>query len=442
MDRTAAMVFHFCIGYLRELYSVFMSMAPYFFFGLTIAGILHVFISRALIARHLQKDSFSSVVKAALFGVPLPLCSCGVVPAALSLRRSRASEGATVAFLITTPQTGADSIVATYGLLGPVFAVFVPFAALVSGIVGGLMTLVWPGKGGQRKQNGSDAQSECAICFEKGEHRHSFTEKIRTMARYAYREFFDDISVRLLFGIALSAAISLAVPDDFFSRYLTNGFLSMLVMIAVGVPLYVCATASIPIALALIDKGLSPGAALVFLTVGPATNAASITLIASTMGRRVVVIYLGVMTVMALLNGTILNLIFKAVDAPLPGMAHLHAGHLHGRPSLFPTLLSAGFALIFVSSLYRRGREWLLPRLVRFSSAQTAAATARYSFTVNGMTCGRCQAKVTGALSSVAGVQTAAVDLATNTATVQGAVSFESLVKAVESAGYRVGEKK
>ena len=248
--------------YFKELYTVFMSMAPYFFFGLTVAGILHVFMKKEFIARHLQRDSFISVIKGALFGVPMPLCSCGVVPATLSLRKSGASEGASVAFLITTPQTGLDSVIATYGLLGIVFAAFTPFATFFTGIAGGALTLIWRGK----LQRGSTAAGmpECNICFATGPHRHSLAEKAVIAAKYAYKEFLDDISVRLAIGIALSAVIALAVPDDFFSRYLSNDFLSMLLMIAVGIPLYVCATASLPIALALIDKGISPGAALVF----------------------------------------------------------------------------------------------------------------------------------------------------------------------------------
>jgi uncharacterized membrane protein YraQ (UPF0718 family)/copper chaperone CopZ len=427
--------------YFKELYAVFMDMAPYFFFGLTVAGILHVIMKKEFIVRHLQKDDFMSVVKAALFGIPLPLCSCGVVPAALSLRRNRASEGATLAFLISTPQTGVDSIIATYGLLGLVFAVFTPFAALAAGIMGGLATLVWRGRLLQEEATATDL-FDCNICFAREPHRHSLFGKIKGMVVYAYREFLDDISVRLGFGIAVSALIALVVPDDFFVRYIGNDFESMLLMILVGIPLYVCATASIPIALAMIDKGLSPGAAFVFLTVGPATNMATVTLVASAMGRRVLAIYLAVITGMALVNGTLLNLVFKMTGAPLPAICHVNGGHAHGTPhALLPTLFAAAFAVILAASFYRRILEKLLPFFVRFSKAHPVSGMADYTFVVDGMTCARCQGKVGNALRAVPGVQEVTVDLASRTAKIKSSASMERLVKAVEEAGYKARHK-
>jgi hypothetical protein len=375
----------------------------------------------------------------------MPLCSCGVVPATLSLRKSGASEGASVAFLISTPQTGLDSVIATYGLLGIVFAVFTPFATLFTGIAGGLLTLIWRGK--QKKGSVFSAgMTECSICFISGPHRHSLAEKTVRMAKYAYHEFLDDISVRLAIGIALSAVIALAVPDDFFSKYLRNDFLSMLLMIAVGIPLYVCATASLPIALALIDKGISPGAALVFLTVGPATNAATIMLIASAMGKRVVTIYISSVAIMAIINGYILNAIFKVTGAPLPVIQEVHS-HASSHAPL-ATLFALLFAIIFAASLFRQAKERLMPLLARatqFSAGAAAAAaeTSEYSFTVNGMTCARCQRRVTNALRAVNGVVSVSLDLTTGCTRVRtrGTVSFEKLTAAVERAGYKATDK-
>ncbi len=436
------MAVHYLTDYFKELHTVFMDMAPYFFFGLTVAGILHVFMKKEFIARHLQKDNFISVIKGALFGVPMPLCSCGVVPATLSLRKSGASEGASVAFLISTPQTGLDSIIATYGLLGIVFAAFTPFATLFTGIAGGLLTLIWRGK--QQQGSASAGAHECNICFISGPHRHSLAEKTVRMAKYAYHEFLDDISVRLAIGIALSAVIALAVPDDFFSKYLRNDFLSMLLMIAVGIPLYVCATASLPIALALIDKGISPGAALVFLTVGPATNAATIMLIGSTMGKRVVTIYVSSVAVMAVINGYILNAIFKVTGAPLPVIRDLHSGHVHASPpALLPTLFAVMFAIIFAASLFRQAKDRLMPLVARFSTGAATSEASEYSFGVSGMTCARCQGRVTNALRAVPGVESVSVDLKSGAAKVRSANanSLAELIKAVESAGYEVAKK-
>lgn len=426
--------------YFKELYAVFMDMAPYFFFGLTVAGILHVFMKKEFIARHLRKDSFVSVIKGALFGVPMPLCSCGVVPATLSLRKSGASEGASIAFLIATPQTGLDSIVATYGLLGIVFAAFTPFATFFTGIAGGALTLVWRGK----LRQGSTAASvpECNICFAAGPHRHSLAEKAVIMAKYAYKEFLDDISVRLAIGIALSAVIALAVPDDFFTRYLSNDFLSMLLMIAVGIPLYVCATASLPIALALIDKGISPGAALVFLTVGPATNMATIILISSIMGKRVVAIYVGSIAVMSIINGYILNAVFKMTGAPLPVIENIQSGHVHGAShSVLPVFFAAVFAVILAASFYRRACETIVPSIVRMFSRAVPTAYSEHTLVIGGMTCTKCRNKVAAALKMVPEARDVQVDLSSHTAKVKGSAPVERLIKAVEDAGYTASNK-
>ncbi|MBN2188877.1 MAG: SO_0444 family Cu/Zn efflux transporter [Chitinispirillaceae bacterium] len=434
-------IMEYTAGYLIELYTVFMDMAPYFFLGLTVAGTLHVFMKREFIARHLRKDNFVSVLKGALFGVPMPLCSCGVVPAALSLRKSGASEGASVAFLISTPQTGLDSIVATYGLLGMVFAAYTPFATFFTGIAGGALTLLWRGKA--RQEMTSSLSSECNLCFATGKHRHTLAEKVLAIAKYAYRDFLDDISVQLMFGIVLSAVIAFAVPDDFFSRYISSDFLSMLLMALVGIPLYVCATASLPIALAFIDKGISPGAALVFLTVGPATNAASIMLIASVMGKRVAAIHVSSVAVMAFINGYILNFIFEATGAPLPVIGHVGEGHSHGSYlESVPVLLAAVFALILAASLFRRARETAAPALARIFSGTVQPGgkgpPAEHILIIEGMTCERCRSRVLSALKNVPGVGDVHVDLEAHTATIQGSTFRTELVKAVEKAGFSV----
>jgi uncharacterized membrane protein YraQ (UPF0718 family)/copper chaperone CopZ len=429
------------VGYLKELYIVFMDMAPYFFLGLTVAGILHVFMNKEFIARHLQKNNFISVLKGALFGVPMPLCSCGVVPATLSLRKSGASEGASVAFLISTPQTGLDSIVATYGLLGMVFAAYTPFATFFTGIAGGALTLLWRGK--QRQERTSSLASECNLCFATGKHRHTFAEKVPAIAKYAYRDFLDDISVQLMFGIALSAVIAFAVPDDFFSRYIGSDFLSMLLMALVGIPLYVCATASLPIALALIDKGISPGAALVFLTVGPATNAASIILIASVMGKRVATIHVSSVAVMAFINGYILNFIFKATGAPLPAIGHAGETHAHNAAhELVPSLFAALFALMVAASLFRRARETVVPVFARIFSGTVPPGEegppAEHILIIEGMTCARCRSRISSELKKVHGINDVQVNLETRTVKVKATALRRELIKAVERAGFSV----
>ncbi|MCG7851792.1 MAG: permease, partial [Methanosarcinaceae archaeon] len=226
----------------REIINTFIVMAPYLLLGLTFAGILHILFSKEFIIRHLGGNDLKSIVKAAVLGVPLPLCSCGVIPTALSLRKSNASTAATVSFLVSTPQTGIDSIIATYGMLGPVFAVFRPFAALVMGIGAGVATMIFCAKY-DSANHAAVPSTECPMCFDPSPHKHMFHEKVRSMARYAYVDFLDDISIQLVVGIVLAGLITFFIPEDFFSRYIGNDFAEMALMIVGGIPLYVCATA-------------------------------------------------------------------------------------------------------------------------------------------------------------------------------------------------------
>ncbi|MBD3317795.1 MAG: hypothetical protein GF344_18580, partial [Chitinivibrionales bacterium] len=224
---------------LSEIVSTFVEMAPYLMLGLTFAGILHILFKRSFVARHLGGGSIIDSLKAAVLGVPLPLCSCGVVPTAMSLRKSKASDGATVSFLISTPQTGIDSIIATYGILGPLIAVFRPLAAFVMGVTGGIITTALGGRTVRREPTESEPPETCGVCDASGGHAHTWGEKITAMIKYAYGEFLDDISVQLVVGIVISGLISWLLPPDFFVRYLDNELLAMLLMIVGGIPLYV-----------------------------------------------------------------------------------------------------------------------------------------------------------------------------------------------------------
>jgi hypothetical protein len=390
------------------------------------------------VARHLGGGGLASVVKAAVLGVPLPLCSCGVVPTALSLRKSKASDGATVSFLISTPQTGIDSIVATYGMLGPVFAVFRPLAAFVMGIVGGAVTTLLggataqPAHGRRRPGDGGEA---CAVCLESGEHAHGVREKAAAMCRYAFGEFLDDISPQLVTGIAISGLISFFLPPDFFGRYVDNEFAAMALMIVGGIPLYVCATASIPIAAALMMKGLSPGAAFVFLAVGPATNATTVTLIASVMGRKTVAVYLSVISVLSVAAGLALNAVFSLLGPGAGPVRQVLPCH-DAAPGPFSLALAAVFAVLLAFSLARRG----LPRLRRVFAfpGRQAAGRAGLEVRIDGMTCSKCAAHVREAIQDIPGVQRCRVVLAEHKAVVTGDVAPDEVRRAVEGAGYRI----
>jgi hypothetical protein len=294
-------------------------MSPYLLFGFLVAGILSVFISARTVERHLGSRGFWSILKASLFGVPMPLCSCGVIPVSMSLYKHGASRGATISFLLSTPQTGLDNIFIIYSLLGPVFAVFSPIVAMVSGLFGGTMVSIFDRQPTQQNQ---PCKEDC--CNEtKKENR------ILKALRYAFLILPSDIGRAMLVGLIIAAIISASVPDDFFSTYLAagGGILAMVVMMAVGIPMYVCSAASVPIAAALIEKGLNPGAAMVFLMTGPATNAAGITTIWSLLGKKTAIVYLISIVISAFTAGLVLDMIFRGLPK---GAVHIHGAMLPG----------------------------------------------------------------------------------------------------------------
>ena len=288
-----------------DFWTVLGEMAPYLLFGFFVAGLLSVLISPEFVERHLGGRGIWPVIKASAFGVPLPLCSCGVIPVATSIRRHGASKGATTAFLISTPQTGADSILATFSLLGVVFAIYRPIAALISGVIGGAIVSAT----GKDNPVGQTVKCNHACCTERSK---------RSVARraigYGFITLPRDIGRTLLVGLAVAALISAIVQKDYFSSIVPPGPIQILVLMLVGIPVYICATASIPIAAGLILAGVSPGAAFALLMTGPATNAATLGTIWKVMGRRTCLIYLGTMMVAAFVGGLLLDTIVSIQD--------------------------------------------------------------------------------------------------------------------------------
>ncbi|HIJ90474.1 MAG: SO_0444 family Cu/Zn efflux transporter [Desulfobulbaceae bacterium] len=303
---------------LNESWQLLLDAAIYILFGIVIGGVLKVFLSPSYVARHLGQGRYSSVLKAALLGIPLPLCSCGVLPAAAALKKQGANNGATTAFLISTPESGIDSISVSYALLDPIMTVARPLAAFLSAIIAGFIenTCNPP-----RPQLAMAADLSCAVdgcCSgtdcppaEHADH-HTFSEKIRAGMDYAFGELWGDLAGWFFAGLLLAGMISALVPEDLITTYLAGGFVTMLLMLAFGIPLYICATASTPIAAAMILKGVSPGAALVFLLVGPATNMATISVLVGLLGKRATMLYLGCIAVTAVLFGLALDSIYAA----------------------------------------------------------------------------------------------------------------------------------
>jgi len=297
-----------------DFWAVFAEMSPYLLFGFFVAGLLSMLVSRRVVERHLGGSGIGPLLKASIFGVPLPLCSCGVIPVSMSLHKHGASKGSTISFLLSTPQTGVDSIFVTYSLLGPVFAVFRPVAALVTGLIGGSLVNLFGPKEAAVARTGEEGEENGAAI--------TYRQKLLDGLEYGFVTLPRDIGKPLVIGLAIAAVISAIVPDDFFAERLGKGLPAMLIMMAIGIPVYVCASASVPVAAALILKGLSPGAALVFLMTGPATNAAGLVTIWNTLGRRTAILYLLTVATCALAAGLLLDVILHSMH--IHDMAHAH----------------------------------------------------------------------------------------------------------------------
>ena len=411
---------------LNEIWLTYISIAPYLFIGLIFAGLLHVVFKKDFVAKHLGKNNLFSVIKAAILGVPLPLCSCGVIPTALFLRKKKASKGAVLSFLISTPQTGVDSIIATYGMMGPIFAIFRPFAAFVTGIIGGIAANFLDKE--EEQITDEEDKFECDTCEIEEPHSHTVLERVTSGLKYAFVEFLDDITIQLIVGIIIAGLISYIIPDNFFQNFGGDGILGMLIMIAVGIPLYVCATASIPIAVSLILKGISPGAAFVFLVVGPATNAATITLISRALGKKTIAIYLSVISVFAILGGFLLNYIFTIIDKPeLLIMDHTKES------SVFTVITVVLFSILLILSIYRKIR-------IKFKKPELGSEMPNKTFLIEGMTCNHCVANVKDAITGIEGVQEVKINLTQKNAVVDGDYNSEDVKSAITKAGYKVVE--
>ncbi|MBW2676549.1 MAG: SO_0444 family Cu/Zn efflux transporter [Deltaproteobacteria bacterium] len=307
---------NFIVGILNETWHLFLESSLYIIFGLVISGLLRTFLNPSSVARHLGQGRITSVIKAALLGIPIPLCSCGVLPAAASLKKQGANNGATTAFLISTPESGADSIAISYALLDPILTVARPVIAFITAAIAGIAENL---TGAKEEIQPVAPDISCPIdgccdgkdCSpEKHRHHHTLYEKLASGLKFAATEVWGDLVLLFFVGIFLAGAITYMIPDDLVGRFMGGGLSSMLIMLVVGIPLYICATASTPIAAALILKGVSPGAALVFLIAGPATNITSMTVLLGLLGKRATIIYLGTIAVLAVLFGLAVDQIY------------------------------------------------------------------------------------------------------------------------------------
>lgn len=410
---------------LHEIWALVNEMSPYLLLGFFIAGLLHAFVPARLYQRYLGKNDFRSVVWAAMIGVPLPLCSCGVIPTAMSLRKEGASKGATTSFLIATPQTGVDSILATASLLGIPFAILRPIAALVTALFGGeLVTLAT-----------RNEPNESARQHKEEKTKGSFWKRFLDALKYGFVEMIEDIGKWLVIGLMIAGLITVFVPDDFFLRFAGTPIVSMLVVLAISIPMYVCATGSIPIAVALMLKGITPGAALVLLMAGPASNMASILVIRKGLGKKTLWVYLLSITLGAIAFGL-------GVDYLLPRewfTSHLVQTHAccHATPALFNVICSVVLCCLLVYALVMR----FVPGHKHEHKHEHDIDMETRTFKVDGMMCNHCRANVEKTLQSLQGVEEATVDLASGTAIVKGDITDEAVISAITEIGYKANRQ-
>ena len=398
----------------QNFLALFMESAPWLLLGLFVAGVMHELVPVSFLERHMGSNSIGSISKAAVIGAPLPLCSCGVIPAALGLRRSGASKSSTISFLVSTPETGVDSVSVSYALLGPLFAIIRPIAAVASAIYAGIMVKVFGDSDSKVNKTAEPVSSCCesettkpvesspccstkaevaqpSSCCSSSQHEsgnHSMNANITSaehtdrslnafssfsnaaasaarVARYASGKLLEDIVLWLLIGLALAAAIKTWVPTDFLTQW-GDGLVAMLVMAFIGIPMYICATASTPLAVGFLAAGLSPGAILVFLMAGPATNISTMGMIKQEMGLKTLALYLFSVVSASIAFGYLLNYLVSAMS--LQGLIQTQSAlHEHGGGVQVAYALSA---IILGALMLRIG----INKLMQYRHTQTPSS--------------------------------------------------------------------
>ena len=486
------------IVFVQEFITLFSEMAPFLLLGFLLAGILHVWVPNHVYVPKISKSNFASVLWAALFGVPLPICSCGVIPTSIALRKEGASKGASVSFLISTPATGVDSILATYSLLGIPFAILRPVAAFATALVGGVFTnLATRGESenvdAQKKTvefDDCDDDYHCGCGDEHHEHcesgdvhHMSFGQKVAETFRYGLVNMVGDVSKWLMIGLLLGAVISAFVPNELFFALREYPILCMLVVLVLAMPMYTCATGSIPLALALVAKGITPGAALVLLMAGPATSIASMLVVGKAFGKRTLAAYLFSIAFGAMFFGFIVDTFFMDtfLSAMLPqGAAECHG---HGALGVFDYICSGllAFFMIYAKFVHKgcdghcgcgcgeshcccgedhcncgghdhnehdhhdgEGHDHCCcghdhEEHAHHDHEEHRAEPKTKTYKVFGMNCSHCKACVEKAVFALDGVVFAVADVAKKELVVEGSVDETALKTAVEDAGFEFG---
>ena len=396
---------------LEALVSIMLELAPWLLLGMAIAGLLHGFLPKDFVRRHLQGRG--GIAKAVALGVPLPLCSCGVIPAGLGLKKDGASDSASIAFLISTPQTGVDSILVSASFLGWPFALFKVVSAALTGLIGGGLVEALPPSIGPEMDpdSGENPAAESPRTWQ-GILRHS-------------HELLESIWRWLVLGIIVSVLIEIYLPKGAMTGLADLGPIGAgFAVLAISLPMYICATASVPIAAALVSNGMPIGAALVFLMAGPATNVATIGAIYRAFGLRNLAVYLGVIIVGSIGFGALFDVGIGSGLLTSPSSSHQHMTWWSIASAIVLSALIGRLA--FLDAL-----RWLRTHTARDKNAP------RIEIDVVGMSCGNCVGKVEGALLGVEGVDSALVTRNPDRAIIFGTVDRDRIHRAILEAGYQ-----
>ena len=399
--------------FFQTFWNLVVEMSPWLLLGFFLAGILKVYIPMNYLEKHLGKSNFSSVVKAAIFGVPLPLCSCGVLPMATSLHKNGASKGAVSSFLISTPQTGIDSILATYALLGLPFAILRTVIAFISGIIGGVFTNYF------LKEN-----IPIQPIVIQNNNKEKPVNKIIEVFKYGFIDLVKDLAKWIVLGLFLATLVSILIPESVFQNVFSSVWIEFSLMILISVPMYVCATGSIPLAAVFALKGISPGGILIFLMLGPATNIASITVLSKTLGKKFVLIYLFSLILCSVIFGLLLNQFFTSYDFQLTNSTYFS---LHDEKF---NLLKHTSAIILIVLLFY---SLFISDLI----SKTHIMKTSQKYHVEGMSCSHCKMSVEKNVAKLNGVEKVEVDLPSKTLFIDGNPSENEIKDCLTDLGFQ-----
>ena len=420
-------MFNFLIKYsflfISEIWSLCILTAPFLLMGMFFSGLIYVFVDSKFIFKHIGAKNISSIFKSTILGIPIPLCSCGVIPVAATLRDSGASKGSTVSFLVSTPQTGIDSIFLTYGMLGPVFALFRPIAAFVSGVFSGLVI------------NNFDDESHHHISNLNNTKRTKATliARLKMGLKYGFITLPLDIMIPLIQGLAIAAVIAISIPPDFIAQYFSfNSYFVFILMLFISLPIYVCATASIPIALALMAKGVSAGAVFVFLMAGPATNASSIVVVKNILGKKSMYLYLSLIAFTAVFFGIILDYFFT-IKLPL----HSEHSHIHDEINYRSIFLTILFILILINAYISKFKKDT--QMTDTIDNKVNHFKENLSIMVGGITCSHCTESIESALNNFNEVENTSINQQTGQVVIEGKKLNEEILKdKIKSLGFSI----